>query len=66
MGAVEIGLEQPRSLVVLGSAFAQQGQQVGGAELLDTHAAEAAAQDGAGHAAGVVVKRHPQKIGLDP
>src|SRR6516225_7209014 len=62
--AVEIGLEQPRSLLVLRPALAQQRQEIGRAELLDAHAAKAAAQDGASHAAGVVVEGHAQKISL--
>src|ERR1700746_302573 len=59
--AVEISLEQSRSFLVLGPPLAQHRQETDGAELLDAHTAEAAAQDGAGHAAGVVIERHPQK-----
>src|SRR6516165_11132553 len=54
--AIEIGFEQARSFLVLRPALAQQCQEVGRAELLDTHAAEAAAQNGACHAAGVMIE----------
>src|SRR6202011_6128171 len=59
--AIEIGFEKARALLVLGPAFTQQRQQVGAAELFDPHAAEPALQDGAGHAAGVVIERHAQE-----
>ena len=55
---VEIGLEQPRGLLVLGPALAQQRQQLGGAQLVEPHAGEAALQDRAAHRAGIVIEAH--------
>ena len=65
VGAVEIGFDQPRALLVGGAALAQQGQQIGAAQLVEPHAGEAALQHRAGHRAGVVVEAHADKRRLD-
>src|SRR5437899_10274040 len=58
--AVEIGLEQARTLLVFRPALAQQRQKIGRSQLVTPHAGKPAAQDRALHTAGLVFARPTQ------
>ena len=63
MKTVEIGFEQPRSLLVFRPALTQQCQEIGRSQLVEAHPGKAAAQDCPFHAPRIMVEGHAQKSG---